>query len=50
MSSGEWHSACVLTVRRRLSQMVGVSSLPQFETIGFDLVTLGLSVMRRQPE
>ena len=25
--------------------MVGVPSLPQLETIGFDLVTLGLSVM-----
>ena len=26
MSSGEWHSACVLTVRRRGSQIVGTGA------------------------
>lgn len=48
MSSGEWHSAWVLTVRRRLSQMVGLESLPQFDTMGppgFALRNFGSIVM-----
>lgn len=33
MSSGLPHLACVFTVRRAPSQMVGFPSLPQFETM-----------------
>ena len=46
MSSGLPHLACVFTVRRAPSQMVGFPSLPQFETIvGCEARNFGSRVM-----